>query len=77
MGGKLVSKGRKLKVKAMPKDMPDFIMVDISRLKIGDGIKIKDLNTKGVTFLDSPNNMIVSVRMTRNVTAEAAADAKK
>ena len=72
MGGKLVAKGRKLSVKALPKDMPDNISVDISPLRIGEGIRIRDLNVKGVTFMDSPNNMVVSVRMTRNVAAEAA-----
>jgi large subunit ribosomal protein L25 len=77
MGGKLVAKGRKLKVNGLPNTLPDFISIDISSLRIGDGIRIRDLNVPGVTFLDSPNNMIVSVRMTRNVTAEAAEAAKK
>jgi large subunit ribosomal protein L25 len=77
MGGKLVAKGRKLKVKALPKDLPDFISVDISNLRIGEGTRIRDLNVPGVTFLDSPNNMIVSVRMTRNVSAEAVEASKK
>jgi large subunit ribosomal protein L25 len=77
MGGKLVAKGRKLKVNGLPNNLPDFISVDISSLRIGEGIRIRDLNVNGVTFLDSPNNMIVSVRMTRNVTAEAAEAAKK
>ena len=77
MGGKMVAKGRKIKVKALPKDMPDAIMVDISALKIGDGIRVRDLKTKGVTFLDSPNNMIVSIRMTRNVATETPEPAKK
>ena len=76
-GGKLVSKGRKLKVKALPKDMPDHVSIDISPLRIGEGIRIRDLKINGVTFLDSPNNMIVSVRMTRNVAAEAAEAPKK
>ena len=77
MGGKLVAKGRKLKVNGLPNNLPDFISVDISSLRIGEGIRIRDLNVNGVTFLDSPNNMIVSVRMTRNGTAEAAEAAKK
>lgn len=77
MGGKMVAKGRKLKVKALPKDIPDAITVDITNLKIGDGFRVRDLNLKGVSFLDSPNNMIVSIRMTRNVATEAAEPAKK
>lgn len=77
MGGKLVTKYRRLKVKALPAHLPDFISVDISALKIGGGIRVRDLNVEGVTFLESPANVIVGVNMTRNVSADAAADAKK
>jgi len=74
-GGKLVTKVRKLKVKALANKLPDFIPVDISPLKIGDDVRVRDLNLDGVTFLDSPANVIVGVRTTRNVVA--AAEEKK
>jgi large subunit ribosomal protein L25 len=77
MGGKLVTKYRRLKVKALPAHLPDFISVDISALKIGGGIRVRDLSVEGVTFLESPANVIVGVNMTRNVSADAAADSKK
>jgi large subunit ribosomal protein L25 len=60
MGGKLVTKYRRLKVKAL-----------------GDSIRVRDLNLSEVTLLESPANVIVSVNMTRNVSAEAAEAAKK
>jgi large subunit ribosomal protein L25 len=75
-GGKLVTKVRRLKVKALPAKLPDFVSVDISPLKIGSSIRVRDLNVEGVTFLDSPSNVIVGVRMTRNVAAEATAEKK-
>ncbi|MFN5347201.1 MAG: 50S ribosomal protein L25/general stress protein Ctc [Bacteroidota bacterium] len=77
MGGKLVTKYRRLKVKALPANLPDFISVDISPMKIGDSIRVRDLNLSEVTLLESPANVIVSVNMTRNVSAEAAEAAKK
>ena len=77
MGGKLVTKYRRLKVKALPANLPDFISVDISPMKIGDAIRVRDLNLSAVTLLESPANVIVSVNTTRNVTAEAAEAAKK
>jgi len=46
-------------------------------LKIGGGIRVRDLSVEGVTFLESPANVIVGVNMTRNVSADAAADSKK
>lgn len=75
-GGKLVTKVRKLKVKALPAKLPDSIPVDITPLKIGDDVRVRDLSIEGVTFLDSPSNVIVGVRTTRNVVA-AAAETKK
>ena len=77
MGGKLVTKYRRLKVKALPANLPDFISVDISPMKIGDSIRVRDLNLSDLTLLESPANVIVSVNMTRNVSAEAAEAAKK
>ena len=77
MGGKLVTKFRRLKVKALPANLPDYITVDISSLKIGDTIRVRDLNLSNVTLLESPANVIVGVNMTRNVSAETAEAAKK
>lgn len=70
-GGKLISKTRKLKIKALMKDLPDYIMISIDPLDIGDSIKVKDLKHEGITFLDAPNNVIVGVRTARTVVEEA------
>jgi len=76
-GGKLVLKGRRLRVKALPNQMPDCITVDITGLKIGGNIRVKELSAEGVIFLDSPSNVVVAVKMTRNTAAaEATADKK-
>ncbi|MBK7966695.1 MAG: 50S ribosomal protein L25/general stress protein Ctc [Bacteroidetes bacterium] len=76
-GGKLVTKVRRLKVKALPKQLPDYIDVDITPLKIGGNIRVRDLKVNGVEFLDSPSNVVIAVRTTRNVAAaEPAADKK-
>lgn len=75
-GGKLVTKVRRLKVKALPSKLPDYITIDITPLKIGGNIRVRDLSIDGVTFMDSPSNVIVGVRMTRNVAAEATPEKK-
>lgn len=76
-GGKLVTKVRRLKVKALPKQLPDFIEIDITPLKIGGNIRVRDLKVNGVDFLDSPSNVVIAVRTTRNVAAaEPVADKK-
>ncbi len=75
-GGKLVQKAKKIRIKALAANLPDAIEVDIETLEIGKSVKVGDLSMENVTFLDSPNNQVVSVNTTRQVAAEAA-DAKK
>ncbi|NTW33570.1 MAG: 50S ribosomal protein L25/general stress protein Ctc [Bacteroidetes bacterium] len=69
-GGKLVQKLRKLKIKAQLADLPDDITVDVSALEIGQSIKISDVRRDKITFLDSPNAVIIGVRVTRVVVEE-------
>ncbi len=75
-GGKLIANVKKLRVKGLHTDFPDFIEVSIDTLEIGGVIKVGDIKADKVTILDSPSNPIVSVRTTRNVVAAAADDAK-
>jgi len=70
-GGKLIQKLRKLKIKALPVNLPDFITVDISPLEIGQSVRVSDLTLENITMLDSPNSVIVGVRVTRVVVEEA------
>ncbi|MFM7054036.1 MAG: 50S ribosomal protein L25/general stress protein Ctc [Bacteroidota bacterium] len=74
-GGKLITKVRKLKVKALANHLPDAVDVDITSLQIGQSVRVSDLKIEGVEFLDSPNNILVGVRTTRNV-VESPAEAK-
>ena len=75
-GGKLLTKVRKLKIKSLPAFLPDAIEIDVTPLGIGQSVRVSDLKLKGVEFLDSPNNIIVGVRTTRNVVETPAAAAK-
>jgi large subunit ribosomal protein L25 len=75
-GGKLVTKVRTLKVKALPAKLPDFISVNIDSLEIGKSIRIADIKVNGVELLDSPSNVVTSVQTTRQAVT-AAAEAKK
>jgi large subunit ribosomal protein L25 len=75
-GGKLVTKLRKLKVRAFLKDLPDFINIDITPLEIGQGVKVREISVPGVTLLDAQNVDVVAVTATR-ASRQAADDAKK
>jgi large subunit ribosomal protein L25 len=69
-GGKLVLKLRKLKARGIAETLPDSIVIDISKLEIGDSISIGDLSIEGVTLLNAKNVSIVSVVTTRAVAPE-------
>ncbi|WP_064966296.1 50S ribosomal protein L25/general stress protein Ctc [Tenacibaculum ovolyticum] len=70
-GGALRFTNRKLKVKALPANLPDFLTADISGLKIGNKLFISSLFNDDYTFLHPDNTVVVQVRTSRNATAEA------
>lgn len=77
-GGKLVVKSKKLRVKALPAKLPDFIEINIEALEIGKSIKVGELaSSEDYVLLDSPNNPIVSINTTRAVQEAAKAEEKE
>lgn len=73
-GGVLVNKMRKLNISALPKHLPDYVEVKIDDLNIGQDVRVRDISMDGVTFLDSPGNVIAGVKTTRNTAAAAPAE---
>ncbi len=64
-GGKLQVKLRKILIKALPKDMPEKIKIDISPMELGDSIKVKEIETKNFEILNNPRVTIASVSIPR------------
>ena len=64
-GGTLVISKRKLKVRALPKNLPDFINVDISSLKLGSKITTAELESEDFTILHPDNTVVCKVRTSR------------
>lgn len=64
-GGKLTLEHRKLKVKALAKDLPDELKVDVTKLTLGKSIKVGALNFENLELLDVKNSVVVSVKLTR------------
>lgn len=65
-GGSLRFTNRKLRVKALPANLPDFIEADISKLKIGHKLVITSLFNDDYTFMHPDNTVVVQVRTSRN-----------
>ena len=64
-GGKLLQNARKLKVKGFPKDMIDFIEVDISSLEVGDSVRVEDIKAGNLELLNSREDTVVKVDQSR------------
>jgi large subunit ribosomal protein L25 len=78
MGGKLVQKLRKLRVKALPKDMPQVVEVSIAKLEVGNLFRVRDLEKGDYQVTNTPEDTIVSVAMSRALKqAENEAKGKK
>ena len=64
-GGNLSKNKRKLSVRALPKDLPDYILADISSLNLNDKITIADVSEETFKFLHPDNMVICQVKMSR------------
>lgn len=64
-GGKLRIKRRSLRVKGMAEDLPDHLNIDISKLQIGQSIKIGDLSYDKLEIIDNKRAMVASVAVSR------------
>jgi large subunit ribosomal protein L25 len=67
-----------VQVKALPKDLPDQLVVDPSKLEdVGDNLTVADLVVpEGVTLLTEPEHQIAIVEMPKDQIAEANAAAE-
>ncbi len=65
-GGRLLFRKRKLAIKALPDNLPDFFDVDISKLKIGGNISVSTLLKDEFTILHPENTVVVQVKAARN-----------
>ncbi|WP_026811549.1 50S ribosomal protein L25/general stress protein Ctc [Arenibacter latericius] len=66
-GGRLLFRKRKLSIKALPGDLPDFFEVDISKLKIGQHISVESLKKDEFAILHPDATAVVQVMAARNM----------
>lgn len=71
-GGVLRRNNRKLRVKALPVDLPDFIEIDITPLKIGGKVYVGDINQDKFKILHAENTVVCQVKTARTAILSAA-----
>lgn len=69
-GGKLRKTLRKLSVRATPENLPDAITLDVSKMRIGHKIYVRDVEANNFDILTSGNAVIVAVKTARGAVDE-------
>lgn len=73
-GGRLQLKLRKMRVRGLVEDMPEHIVLDISKLDITNSIKVKDIPGEKLQFLDPASAVVVVVKAARGISEEEEAE---
>ena len=79
LGGVLRLNQRRLKVKALPKNLPDFVEASISELQMGNKLYVTILETNNFKLMHPDNTVVCQVRISRAAmkAAQEAAKAEK
>ncbi|MCP1996708.1 50S ribosomal protein L25/general stress protein Ctc [Flavobacterium sp. HSC-61S13] len=75
-GGVLNLNLRKLKVRALPANLPDFVEAEITNLEMGNKLYVTDLVTSNYKVLHTDNTVVAQVRISR-AAMKAAQEAAK
>ena len=76
-GGRLLFRNRKLTIRALPENLPDFFDVDISKLRIGDYIAVETVKSDAFTIMHPENTLIVQVKTSRTALTGAEEEAEE
>lgn len=75
-GGVLRLNQRRLKVKALPKNLPDFVEADITALEMGNKLYVTKLEANNFKLMHPDNTVVCQVRISR-AAMKAAQEAAK
>jgi large subunit ribosomal protein L25 len=76
LGGDLRLNQRRLKVKALPKNLPDFVEANISELQMGNKLYVTKVEAKDFKLMHPDNTVICQVKISR-AAMKAAQEAAK
>ena len=74
VGGRIFQPLRKLKIRALPLNIPALVTVNVSKMKIGSNLRVRHLILENVTILDDPRKTIATVKPPRGGKAGLAAE---
>lgn len=74
VGGKLIQSMRRIKVKALPENLVDELVLDISNLELGHAIRVRDIDVvEGIEVMSPGPTPVASVEVPRALRSATAA----
>ena len=78
VGGKLMQALRRIKIKTTPEHLVDTLELDISKLELGQSIRVRDIKTpEGIEITSAPGTPVASIEVPRALRSAAAAEEKE
>lgn len=74
-GGKLTLRMRKLKVKALHKNLPEKLIINVDNLGLGKSMQVGELSFDNLELMNAKNAVVCAVQLTRAARGAAAAAA--
>lgn len=71
-GGRLMTLVRKINVRALYEDIPEKLIIDVTKLQLGKSIKVGDLSYDKLELVTPKEVNVVSVKMTRAAMSAAS-----
>ncbi|KAB7728718.1 50S ribosomal protein L25/general stress protein Ctc [Rudanella paleaurantiibacter] len=71
-GGKLVTRVRKLRVRGLAQDIPDYIDVNVSDLDLGKSVRVGQIQAGNFVILESASNPVASIEIPRALRGQMA-----
>lgn len=76
LGGKLIQQIRKVEIRTLPEQIVDHVVVDISALKLGESVRIRDIDPiDGVAIVNIPATPVAIVEIPRALKSASAKEA--
>ena len=76
-GGKLMQKLRRLRIKTVPEQLVDHVLVDVTSLDMNQSIRVRDIEPgEGIEIINSPGIPVATVEIPRALRSAASAAGK-
>ena len=69
-GGRFAINMRRILLEALPGNLPETIEIDITNIKIGQSIRVKDISLEKAHFLNNNEDVVVAVKTARAAITE-------